>query len=972
MKQGNRRSQPSFTDTRVNEYLSALKDSPNFATQIVHHEIIKKKNPTYLQTKTPLPEKLISALRSLGIKNLYSHQSKAVELARHRNNIIVSTPTASGKSLIYNIPVFEQILHNYNSHALYLFPLKALAQDQLKSAEDLAAFINTPLQPKAAVYDGDTSAYKRKKLRENPPHILITNPDMLHLSILAYHSSWAHFFAQLKFIVIDEVHTYRGVFGTHMAWVLRRLLRICRLYGSDPCFILSSATIGNPDELALKLIGRKVNVISKTGAPAGSRHFVFINPLESPAHTACLLLEAAMKRGLRTIIYTQSRKIAELVSMWSKSRLGELAQALSTYRAGYLPEERRQIEKQLVEGDLLGVVSTSALELGIDIGDLDICILVGYPGTIMSTWQRGGRVGRKLRDSLVVLIGQEDSLDQYFMRNPTDFFIRQVEDAVLNPANKSIAKKHLICAVSEHPLNVKDPMLKGFAVKKSVEDLADSADLLLTADGSYWTGTRKYPHREVNLRGGGQSFVIYKHGTDQVIGEIDGNRCIKECHPGAIYLHRGKTWLVKDLDLEGHAVSAVRKDTHYFTRPIGEKHTEILKTYESTQLFNFRASFGYLRVTEKVTGYQKRLTRGHKLLSTHKLDLPPIIIETEGLWLEIPPNIQHKIESEKFHFMGGIHALEHVAIGIFPLLVMCDRNDVGGIAHPFHPQISGPAVFIYDGYTGGVGLCRKAFEKIEKLMRISLETINSCTCELGCPSCVHSPKCGSGNRPIDKESAKRILEGMLIDVIQDDAVWHPSPHPVISTQKNIKNFNPARFGVFDVETQRSASEVGGWHRAERMGISVAVLYDSGDDKYHVFLENEIPSLIDHLQQLELVIGFNNKRFDNKVLSAYTGFNLSLLPTLDILEEIKNRLGYRLSLDRLVEHTLGVKKSATGLDALKWWKEGRIYDITTYCRKDVEITRDLYLYGIKNRYLLFCNKAGKVVRLPVDFSRVRNS
>jgi DEAD/DEAH box helicase domain-containing protein len=389
-------------------------------------------------------------------------------------------------------------------------------------------------------------------------------------------------------------------------------------------------------------------------------------------------------------------------------------------------------------------------------------------------------------------------------------------------------------------------------------------------------------------------------------------------------------------------------------------------------MHNFCVSFGYLRVTDTVTGFQRRLVAGQKLISMEQLDLPPLVFETEGLWLEIPEAVQKRIEREQYHFMGGIHALEHGAIAIFPLLVLCDRNDVGGIAHPFHEQLSKAAVFIYDGYPGGVGLARKAFEKIDELLHLTQKTIADCHCELGCPSCVHSPKCGSGNRPIDKQSALEILAALLQD--KTAAAGHvqagiisPEFRAAGPEKKIIKAAPPARYGVFDVETQRSAAEVGGWHRADRMGISVAVLYDSVSDRFKTYLEKDIPDLIRDLQTFDLVVGFNNKRFDNRVLSAYSVFNLASLPTLDIMEKISNRLGYRLSLDRLAEHTLGVKKSANGLQALQWYKEGRMEEITNYCRQDVQITRDIFLFGLENRYLLFKNKAGAIVRLPVDFS-----
>jgi DEAD/DEAH box helicase domain-containing protein len=957
----------------VADYLIALKSSPRFGRQIVHHEELGESPASFGKNRIEWPRSLEQGLARMGIEALYLHQVNATDAVRRGENIIVSTPTASGKSLIYNLPVFEQVMRIPDSTALYLFPLKALAQDQLRAVMELAALLPEELRPAAAIYDGDTSAYQRKKLRDRPPNILITNPDMLHLSMLGYHSAWSSFFARLTHVILDEVHTYRGVFGSHMAWVLRRLKRICRYYNAKPQFVLSSATVANPAELAKNLLGEEATVINESGAPRAKRHFVFINPLDSAATAASHLIETSLKQGLRTIVYTQSRKMTELVSIWTQQRLGNLSNKLTSYRAGYLPEERREIEARLSEGSLLGVIATSALELGIDIGDLDICILVGYPGTIMTTWQRGGRVGRKLNESLIILIGLEDSLDQYFMRNPRDFFNREVEATVLNPSNKTIVKRHLICAAAEQPLKTDEPIVSDPIVRDVIAELIEEASLLLTADGNYWVGARKYPHREVNLRGTGQTFVIRNADDGSALGEIDFMRCFKECHPGAIYLHRGRTWLITDLDLETHEVTAVRKNVNYFTRATGNKNTEILQTYQTADLHNFRASFGYLRVTDSVTGFQRRLVAGQKLISREKLDLPPLIFETEGLWLEIPEQVQKHIEHQQYHFMGGIHALEHGAISIFPLLVLCDRNDVGGIAHPFHEQLSKAAVFVYDGYPGGVGLARKAFEKIRELLNLTLKAIGDCPCELGCPSCVHSPKCGSGNRPIDKQAALEILAVLLqkksISEKCTDQVYILSEkfRAAGPEKKIVQTGPPARYAVFDVETKRSAAEVGGWHRADRMGISVAVLYDSDSDSFKTYLEKNIPELISDLKTFDLVVGFNNKRFDNRVLSAYSLFNLASLPTLDIMEQITNRLGYRLSLDRLAEHTLGVKKSADGLQALQWFKEGRMDEIISYCRQDVKITRDIYLFGLENRYLLFKNKAGSIVRLPIDFS-----
>jgi DEAD/DEAH box helicase domain-containing protein len=958
----------------VAEYISALTGSERFGPQVVARRAFAPAGAEFAGLPADLHPDLSRMLGGMGAERLYSHQARAIDLILQGHNVLVATPTASGKSLIYNLPVLSSLLRNTAAHALYLFPLKALAQDQVRTLEGMAALLPEYFQQRglspAAIYDGDTSTHFRKKIRENLPGILVSNPDMLHLSLLPYHHLWGSLFANLTHVIIDEVHTYRGVFGSHMAWVIRRLKRICRLYGASPVFILSSATVGNPGELGANLLGGEVTAITASGSPRPPKEVILVNPLDSAPYTAAMFLEAAVRRGLRTIVYTQSRKMTELITMWTDRRIGDLRGKIASYRAGFLPEDRRDIEQRLAGGSLLGVISTSALELGIDIGSLDICILVGYPGSMMATWQRAGRVGRSQRESLVVLIGHEDALDQHFMRNPDDFFAREVEAVVLNPENPTIAGQHLTCAAAEAPLTLTDPLCAMPEAPAILAALTRSGRLLCAADGATWFAARKYPQREVDLRGGGTRYRILIRDNRQELGEVDGFRAFKECHQGAVYLHMAKSWLVDRLDLDGHEVLASPFKGYYFTRALSGKTTEILETLQTKAVGATLVHFGRVRVTETVTAYQKHLIGSQKVIGRYPLDLPPQIFETEGLWLEIPEKLMRAVEGRQLHFMGGIHALEHAMIALLPLLVLCDRNDIGGISHPWHEGLNKPAIFIYDGYSGGVGLTRKGFARIEELMAQTLTAVRECPCDIGCPSCVHSPKCGSGNRPIDKKCCITLLSGLL---------WkgerRPSAYPVPRAAQAPRPPRPAtaftlpaRYGVFDVETRRSAQEVGGWHRAARMGISVAVLYDGRRDEFFTFEEDEIGQMIEHLFSLELVIGFNNKRFDNQVLSAYTSRRLSNLPSLDILEEISGQLGYRLSLDRLAEHTLQVKKEGNGLLALQWFAQGRLDLLRAYCRKDVAITRDLFLYGLRENHLLFQNKAGNVVRLPVAFQQ----
>lgn len=973
----------------INEYLHSLKSSRKFGPQIVCQRTLPERAEEYSRPTFPLPDSVVHGLKTRGINELYSHQAEALNIIRQKEDIIIATPTASGKSLIYNLPVLEHYGKNADFHALYLFPLKALAQDQLRGLRLLHSAVcshnDFDKTEFAAIYDGDTTSYRKRKIREQTPPVLITNPDMLHLSLLPYHDSWSGFFKNLKFVVIDEVHTYRGLFGSHMSWILRRLIRVARYYGSTPQFILLSATIGNPEQLGRKLIGKSLRVLDQTGAPVAKKHIVFLNPWDSAAHAASQLLEAALKRNLRTIVYTKSRKMTELITMWTKPRLGDRMSKLSSYRAGFLPEERRVIEHDLSSGKLLGVISTSALELGIDIGDLDLCILVGYPGSIMATWQRSGRVGRGVKESAVVLIGGEDALDQHFMRNPDDFFSRNAENAPLNPLNSRITQLHLHCAAAERPLSTEEPLVANSrSIQKEIANLTEKAIIYQERSGHHWYASRKMPQRLVNLRGGGRQLCIIETKSGEIIGEIDAGRALKETHQGAIYLHRSETLLVHSLDLQGKEVLVNATTPRYYTRPIVKKHTQILEKYESKVVFGCRVSWGRLQVTEKVTGYQKVNNFTSKTISTESLDLPEQVIETEGLWMDLQETFRQQAEGQQMHFMGAIHAIEHAMIAMFPLVILCDRNDIGGISCPHHEQTGLASIFIYDGFVGGAGLSEEAYGIIDKLLRQTEKTVTSCPCDNGCPSCVHSPKCGSGNRPIDKAASLYILQQILSTTPHSgsydngtlplqtlpDLQSAAQPQKIITSSPQNVHPNgikalPPNYCVFDLETKLSAQEVGGWSRADRMGMSVGVVFDSVLDGFVTYLEEDAAQMVEHLSNSQLIIGFNNKRFDNQVLSAYSDIDLHKHVSLDLLEEIHARLGYRLSLDRVAEQTLGTIKSANGLQALKWYKEGKIKKIVSYCKKDVEITRNLLLFGLENGFLLFKNKAGSIVRLPLS-------
>jgi DEAD/DEAH box helicase domain-containing protein len=952
--------------SKVSEYIQSLIQSKPFGAQVVFQTVLAENPALWSHAHQNWSYAIRNALHALGVAKLYQHQARAIDLIRRKEHVIVATPTASGKTLIYNLPVLERFEKNPDSKSLYIFPLKALAQDQMR-AFDVVASHYGEMKPTAAIYDGDTSAYRRKRIREAPPNVILTNPEMLHLSFLAHHRKWAKFYKGLQTVVVDEVHTYRGVMGSHVSQIFRRFHRICRRYGASPTFVFSSATVAHPARLAGQLTGLSVSAITKSGAPQGNRHLIFINPQTGPAQAAILLLKAALHRELRSIVYTQSRKLTELIALWAGNQSRDLNDRISAYRAGFLPQERRQIEARLSNGDLLAVISTSALELGIDIGDLDLCILVGYPGTVVSTWQRGGRVGRSGQDSALILVAGDDALDQFFMRNPQEFVNRHPEAAVVNPHNLQVLTKHLECAAAELPLETDEPMVTGDNAEKAVEDLEKVGALLRSSAGNELYSRRKIPHRFVDIRGAGNRFQIVSRTTGESRGEIDEYRAFRETHPGAIYLHRGATYLVESLDLNARTIHVSEADVDYYTQVRGYKETEILEVYNQKQVWGAKAYTGRLKVTDYVTDYEILRIKTKKLINKVPLDLPPHIFETEGLWFKIPQEIYYAAESSHMDFMGGIHAIEHAAIGIFPLLVMADRNDLGGLSILYHPQLNSAAVFIYDGIPGGAGLNREAYKQAARLLAYTMGVIRGCACDTGCPSCVHSPKCGSGNRPIDKTGALFIL-----DRLKHATEARTTNHDEFQSQKKTipqtspKPSKDLHYGVFDLETQRSAAEVGGWHHADLMKISCAVLYDSKEDRFIDFLENQIHQFIQRLQRFDLVIGFNIKRFDYQVLKGYSDFNFKRLNNLDILEDVENQLGFRLSLAHLASVTLGATKTADGLQALQWWQQGRILEIIAYCRHDVKITRDLYRYGRKNRYLLFTNRANKTVRIPVEW------
>ena len=953
---------------KISSFIDRLRQSTDVGPQIVYHHYLAPQDPQYHSTEI-VSQTILDALKRFNINKLFTHQTEAIKKISEGKDILVATPTASGKSMIYNLPVTDRILTRAGARALYLFPLKALEQDQLKNLNEFVELLPS-IRISSAIYDGDTSPGERERIRKRIPHILLTNPDMLHRGILAHHEKWAELFSNLAYVIIDEVHTYRGIFGSHLAQILRRLKRICLLYQTRPQFILSSATVQNPHDLGKNLIGKDVEVISQSGAPKSGQHFLFLNPESSTNFLATQMFIKCLNSGLRAIAFTQSRKVTELIYMWVRQLAPALTEKVSSYRAGFLPEERRSIERRLARGKLLGVISTSALEMGIDIGYLDVCILVGYPGTIINTWQRGGRVGRSGRDSLILLIANQDALDQYFIKHPLSFFDQSFEAAVIDPDNAHVVRAHLPCAAAEIPLTEDDAEFWPKDLRDDLDFLEANGELSRTSEGrKRWFSTKKRPHLGVNIRSVGQTFTIFDSRTGEAIGTVDGIRAFKECHPGAIYLHRASPYQVERLAIGKKDVIARPTDLRYFTQVRSEKETEIIRVTKSQPKGQFVVKLGELTVTETVTGYEKRRVPGQELIGVFPLDLPPQTFETVGLWVEIEDLIKGMVRDEGLHFMGGIHAIEHAAISLFPLFALCDRNDIGGISYTFHPQLEKAAIFIYDGYPGGVGLAQRGFEIVLDLLTKTLDLVKGCPCDQGCPACIYSPRCGSGNKPLDKKAALLILEA-LTGVRSFAHITPSQSHPPPLDQRRgeePEKWDQNRILYFDLETQRSAEEVGGWHNAHLMMVSVAVVYDSLEDRFCVYQEDQIDRLFEHFRKADLVIGFNLKRFDYAVLTPYTSQNLDEIPTFDILEDIFNRLGYRLSLDHLVKETLNEEKLGDGLQALEWFKSGKMEKLTEYCKQDVALTRDLFLYGLEKGYIVYRNKkVDERVRLVVDW------
>jgi DEAD/DEAH box helicase domain-containing protein len=729
--------------------------------RLVHDDSYESREPRPVLVPQELSPTVRSALANLNIDQLYSHQADALYSAFEAPTII-TTGTASGKSLCFQLPTLQVLTADRTARALYLYPTKALAQDQARA---LHAFgLHKQIRP--AIYDGDTPRGERAAIRKRS-NLVLTNPDMLHVGILPNHPAWAELFANLAFVVVDEAHVYRGVFGSHVANVLRRLRRIAAIHGTEPRFLLASATIANPTELAERLTGlTHFNLIDDDGAPRATRRVAMWNPPlldEELGVRGSALYEAAevfaelVTAGVKTICFMKSRKGVELILRHARDRLdAETAERIAPYRGGYTPQQRQDIQRRLSAGELIGVVATDALELGIDIGELDAAICVTFPGTVASLKQMWGRAGRRGR-GLAVYVAGEDALDQFFCRHPDEFLNRAVEAAILDPHSPEIYAEHLLCAAHEAPLTDDDAEFLGQDWRSFAEELTTAGLLRERATGFVPKRADDYPAARTALRSASaDSFALIDGDTGELFGTVELARAYSTVHEGAVYLHMGRSYHVVELDLAGRRALLEAFDGDYFTQAKREIDIYITRLLDQRTSCGVTLSFGEVVYAETVIGYQRKALRDHEVIDFQTLDLPTVEFSTRALWYEL----DELLAAEQFpsdQLLGSLHALEHGQIAVLPLIAMCDRWDIGGLSTNFHPQSGGPTIFIYDGHPGGVGITRRGYDEFERLVGDAQRLIGECPCRSGCPSCVQSPKCGNLNEPLSKRGALELL-----------------------------------------------------------------------------------------------------------------------------------------------------------------------------------------------------------------------
>jgi len=712
---------------------------------IRHVEHIPAREARYAELEPPLAPPLLEALRHLGIERLYSHQAEYVAAARQGQNVVAVTPTASGKTYCFLLPVLERFYDEGGGSALFLYPTKALSQDQLRNLNRFLA-LAPPVASRvtAGVYDGDTPPPARRKLRD-AANLLITNPDMLHQGILPHHARWGRFFSSLRYVVVDELHAYRGIFGSHVANVLRRLRRIASHYGAEPQFLLTSATIANPAEHAERLVGGPVALVDESGAPQGDRYFVVLNPplsdrglgLRRSANVeASEILQALVKEGVQSVTFARARVVAELIYKYAREALGpKYGDKLRSYRGGYLPEERREIEKQLFGGELLAVTATNALELGIDVGGMDAAVVVGFPGSIASLRQQSGRAGRRADASLAVLVAYDDPVDQYLARHPQYVFGRSPEAAIIDPENVYILSGHLRCASAELPLSPEDLASFGTTAADVAEVVAGEGDMA-AKDGKYWWLSSDYPAANVNLRSSSDNTVtIMDAGAENaVIGSLDYESALEQLYPEAVYLQQGETYFVRELELGQKVATVERRDVDYYTQAMVEATLRLQKTLESHENAAGAFGLGEALVTWRTVGFKKIKFYSLESIGWSPLELPAVELETAAFYVAPGPEVLGDIQRMGYNPFEGLVGLKNALLAVVPLFAMCDPRDLRGVVDS--SNLGAPAAFIYDVYPGGLGYAEHAYRELDAVLKAAEELIADCECDNGCPACV--------------------------------------------------------------------------------------------------------------------------------------------------------------------------------------------------------------------------------------------
>lgn len=767
------------------------------AARITHTEHLPPRTGTHAIWPDRIRPEVIAAIARAGIDHPWAHQAAAAEYALDGESVVIATGTASGKSLAYLAPVLSTLLdgsqapNGRGTTALYLAPTKALAADQRRSVKALAAPLGTAVRP--AVYDGDTPVEEREWVRQYANYVL-TNPDMLHRGILPSHPRWASFLRALRFVVIDECHTYRGVFGSHVAQVLRRLRRLCARYGSDPVFLLASATAAQPSVAAGRLTGLPVKEVADDASPRGETVFALWEPPLTELHgekgapvrrtataeTAEILTDLTLQ-GVRSVAFVRSRRGAELISVIAKERLGEVDRSLpkriAAYRGGYLPEERRALERALHSGELLGLAATTALELGIDVSGLDAVVIAGYPGTRASLWQQAGRAGRSGQGALAILVARDDPLDTFLVHHPEALFQQPVESTVLDPDNPYVLAPHLCAAASELPLTEADIALFGPAVPELLPQLEAAKLLRRRAAGWHWTRRERAADLTDIRGGGGRPVQIVEEGTGRLLGTVDESAAHTAVHEGAVHLHQGRTYLVRKLDLEDSVALVEEAVPPYSTTARDTTAIAVLETDTEIPWGDGRLCFGSVEVTNQVVSFLRRRVITGEVLGETKLDLPPRTLRTRAVWWTVTEDQLDAARINPEILGGALHAAEHASIGMLPLFATCDRWDIGGVSVPLHPDTLLPTVFVYDGHPGGAGFAERAFHTARTWLTATRQAIASCECEAGCPSCIQSPKCGNGNEPLHKRGAVRLLTELLRTAPPDPGEDRPETKP---------------------------------------------------------------------------------------------------------------------------------------------------------------------------------------------------